>query len=207
MAVFACIVVFVGCPKRIGPERSEKWCVFAAYSPDTPTHAIVSYPVPFERNFRWVRKRSKSNSRRLKRVAEPIVDEDSNFATLRGEDDGKGRKIERRLAGDGHVVNINPYISGMIAASLGLKWADAIRRVCMYTKARDEHKGLYALLRGLFPVQELCACMTAILLARRDVLGQQMPLWRLLLPAVVLHGMANFRGMKVRSPVEGRVSF
>jgi hypothetical protein len=99
---------------------------------------------------------------------------------------------------DGLVTNVNPYVSGMLAVSLGLKWADAIRRVCMYTKARDEHKTLYALLRGLFPVQELCGCMTALRLARRDVLGQKMPLWTLLLPAVIVHGMANVRGMKVR---------
>lgn len=95
------------------------------------------------------------------------------------------------------VTYINPYISGMLAVSLGLKWADAIRRVCMYTKTGDEHKGAYALLRGLFPVQELCGCMTALRLARRDVLGQTMPLWSILLPSVVVHGMANFRGMKV----------
>lgn len=98
---------------------------------------------------------------------------------------------------DGIVTYINPYISGMLAVSLGLKWADAIRRVCMYTKTSDEHKGAYALLRGLFPVQELCGCMTALRLARRDVLGQTMPLWSILLPSVVVHGMANFRGMKV----------
>lgn len=98
---------------------------------------------------------------------------------------------------DGLVTNVNPYVSGMLAVSLGLKWADAIRRICMYTKAGDEHKDLYAFLRGLFPVQELCGCMTALRLARRDVLGQQMPLWSILLPAMIVHGMANFRGMKV----------
>lgn len=86
----------------------------------------------------------------------------------------------------------------MLAVSLGLKFADSIRRVCMYTKAGDEYKTLYAIMRGLFPVQELCGCMTALRLAKRDVLGQQMSLWSILLPAVVVHGMANFRGMKVR---------
>ena len=38
--------------------------------------------------------------------------------------------------------------------------------------------------------------MTALLLARRDVLGVQTPLWKILGPAVFIHGMANFRGMK-----------
>ena len=133
----------------------------------------------------------------MKLVAEPIVD-DTLDATFTISNDESTTKRRVRRPGDGHVVNINPYISGMIAVSLGMKWADAIRRVCMYTKPQDNHKGLYALLRGLFPVQELCACMTAIGLARRDVLGQRMSLWSLLLPAVVIHGMANFRGMKVR---------
>jgi hypothetical protein len=99
---------------------------------------------------------------------------------------------------NGLVTNVNPYVAGMLAVTLGLKWADAIRRVCMYTKASDEHKDLYALLRGLFPVQELCGCMTALRLARRDILGQKMPLWSILLPAMIVHGLANFRGMKVR---------
>ena len=97
---------------------------------------------------------------------------------------------------DGAVTNINPYISGMLAVSLGLKWADAIRRVCMYTKIQDEQKSVYAFLRGIFPVQELCGIMTALGLARRDVLGLKMPLWKLLLPATFVHSMANLRGMK-----------
>lgn len=123
-------------------------------------------------------------------MAEPIST-DGSEAEAFGED------VERIGQRDGFVTYINPYISGMLAVSLGLKWADAIRRVCMYTKAKDEHKAVYALLRGLFPVQELCGCMTALRLARRDVLGQKMPLWSILLPSVVVHGMANFRGMKV----------
>ena len=84
----------------------------------------------------------------------------------------------------------------MLAVSLGIKWADAIRRVCMYTKVQDEKKNIYAFLRGIFPVQEMCGIMTALGLARRDVLGLNMPLWRILLPAVIVHSMANLRGMK-----------
>ena len=38
--------------------------------------------------------------------------------------------------------------------------------------------------------------MTALLLARRNVLGVNTPLWKILGPAVFIHGMANFRGMK-----------
>jgi len=103
------------------------------------------------------------------------------------------------LQRNGQVINVNQYVSGMLAVSLGLKMADAIRRVCMYTKAGDQNKGFYALFRGIFPIQELCGTVTALGLARRDVLGQKMPLWKLLLPSAIIHGMANFRGMKVRT--------
>jgi hypothetical protein len=132
------------------------------------------------RNFSWVSKPSKHQNKK-KKVAEPIEADN-----------------DERGAGslDGTVTNINPYIAGMLAVSLGIKWADAIRRVCMYTKIQDEQKSVYAFLRGIFPVQELCGIMTALGLARRDVLGQKMPLWKLLLPATIVHSMANLRGMK-----------
>lgn len=54
-------------------------------------------------------------------------------------------------------------------------------------------KPFFALARGVFPVHELCGAFTALNLVRRDILGEQIPLWRLLAPAVVLHSMANFR--------------
>ena len=125
-------------------------------------------------------------------IAEPIKSIDET-------DESSAAPANRRhRAGslDGNVTNINPYIAGMLAVSLGIKWADAIRRVCMYTKTQDERKSVYAFLRGIFPVQELCGIMTALRLARRDVLGQKMPLWTLLLPAVIVHSMANLRGTK-----------
>ena len=140
-------------------------------------------PLPFvsRRNFVWVEKVKKHKK---KLIAEPI--------TPAADDDETGAR--RSL--DGAVTNINTYIVGMLAVSLGLKWADAIRRVCMYTKVRDEQKSVYAFLRGIFPVQELCGTMTALGLARRDVLGQKVPLWKLLLPATIVHAMANLRGTK-----------
>ena len=139
----------------------------------------------FFRNFSWVRKPSKHHKKQKKKaIAEPIT-----AGTAAANEKGSGRL-------DGTVTNINPYIAGMLAVSLGIKWADAIRRVCMYTKVQDEQKSIYAFLRGIFPVQELCGIMTALGLARRDVLGQKMPLWKLLLPATIIHGMANLRGMK-----------
>jgi hypothetical protein len=97
------------------------------------------------------------------------------------------------------VTNVNAYISNMLAVTLGIKLADSIRRVCMYTKPHHSAKTFYAICRGVFPVRELCGTATALGLARRDVLGQHIPIWKLLLPGCVIHGMANFRGMKVRS--------
>jgi hypothetical protein len=128
------------------------------------------------RNFNWVTKRSKSNHNKKKRVAEPIVRSDP---------------------GEKDVTKVNHYVSNMLAVSLGLKLADSIRRVCMYTKESHSDKSFYALFRGVFPIHELCGTVTALGLAKRDILGQKMPMWKLLLPAVIIHGMANFRGMKV----------
>jgi hypothetical protein len=85
----------------------------------------------------------------------------------------------------------------MLAASLGMKLSDSIRRIFMYTKARNQpDKAFYAFCRGMFPIHELCGVLTALSLAKRDVLGVDMPLWKMLFPAVLIHGMANFRGMK-----------
>ena len=135
-------------------------------------------------------------------IAEPIDDSDDDavFDSAITSDASSLllNNVQRQRPLDGKVTNINHYVSGMVAVSLGIKLADAIRRVCMYTRVDDEQKCLYAFLRGLFPVQELCGVMTALRLARRDVLGQRMPLWNLLLPAIIIHAMANLRGMKVR---------
>ena len=85
----------------------------------------------------------------------------------------------------------------MLAASLGLKLFDITRRILMYTKETDDYKHIYAIIRGTFPIHELCGTMTILLLARRDVLGVNLPMWKILGPAVFIHAMANFRGMKV----------
>ena len=95
------------------------------------------------------------------------------------------------------VSNINCYVTQMLAASLGLKLFDITRRILMYTKDIDDYKHIYAVLRGTYPIHELCGTMTIILLARRDVLGVNLSMWKILAPAVFIHAMANFRGMKV----------
>jgi hypothetical protein len=138
------------------------------------------------RNFLWVTKVSKSKTKRRlkkKKVAEAVP---------------------RTSMEDRGVTKVNSYVTNMLVVSLGMKLADAIRRTCMYTKSSDTNKGFYAICRGVFPIHELCGTATALALARRDVLGQSMPLWKLLLPSAIFHGMANFRGMKVRQFVAKR---
>ena len=135
------------------------------------TRLIVFF---FQRNFNWVPK-SSSKSKKKRRVAEAIVRKD----------------------GEHDCANANPYITQMLAISLGLKLSDAGRRILLYTKATNPNKSFYAFCRGIFPIQDLCGAMTAIALAKRDLLGVETPLWKLLAPAVVVHGMANFRGKKV----------
>ena len=86
----------------------------------------------------------------------------------------------------------------MLAISFGIKLCDACRRILLYTKPDQDHKLFYSFCRGWFPIQELCGTMTAIGLAKRKLLGIQVPMWKLLAPAVIIHAMTNFRGMKVR---------
>ena len=128
-----------------------------------------------QRNFKWTVKSSSKNKKSKRKKAEAVL----------------------RNPGDSEVTNINAYVSQMLAVSIGIKLCDSARRILMYTKASDNNKEFYALCRGIFPIQELCGTMTALALAKRDVLGWDMPLWKMLAPAVVIHGMANFRGMKV----------
>lgn len=102
-----------------------------------------------------------------------------------------------RKEGEQDIVNANQYVTCMLAASLGLKLCDVGRRILMYTKPHHSHKAFYAVCRGWFPIQELCGTMTALELAKRDLLGIHVPMWKLLAPAVLIHAMANLRGMKV----------
>lgn len=140
------------------------------------TKLVLLQMTKLPKNFQWKRakhKRGYSHNNKNRMVAEPILDQSEE------------------------VINVNAYVSNMLAVTLGIKLADSIRRVCMYTKPQHSAKTFYAIFRGIFPVRELCGTATALALARRDVLGQRVPLWNLLLPACVIHGMANFRGMKV----------
>lgn len=140
---------------------------------------ILQWSTELPRNFNWVNKSSKSRNgqgeKRSQLVAEPVL----------------------RRPGEVDVVNANQFVTHMLAASLGLKLCDSVRRILLYTKSHHESKSFFAFCRGVFPIHELCGTMTALGLAKRDLLGVEMPLWKILLPSVVVHGMANFRGMKV----------
>ena len=140
---------------------------------------VVRWTVSLKKNFSWIKKASappSNNNSRTKAcwTSEPIV----------------------RPPNEPDIVNANQYITQFLAASLGMKYADAGRRILLFTKASDPSKSLYAFCRGLFPLQELTGTMTALGLAQRDLLGVKRPTWKLLLPAIVIHGMANFRGKK-----------
>lgn len=135
---------------------------------------IVQWSVNLPRNYQW--KRRKSDKKGKKR--------------------SQARELIERSAGEHDVTNINTYVTHMLAASLGIKMCDTIRRILMYTKRKDVNKTFYAFCRGIFPIHELCGTMTSLELAKRYVLGMDVPVWRMIAPAVVLHGMANFRGMK-----------
>jgi len=120
----------------------------------------------------------------------------------------RGRKSNRRWiceivskdpllsSNEPKITNINSYVSHMLMISLGLKLSDSTRRILMYTKSSDLHKSFYSFSRGVFPIHELCGAMTALQLAKRDILGMNIAAWKMLLPALLIHGMANFRGMK-----------
>jgi hypothetical protein len=93
-------------------------------------------------------------------------------------------------------THVHTYLGGVVFASLGLKAADNARRVFMYTRPEHTSKFLFAFARGFFPLHELCAGLTAMNLARKEILGESVSRWRIYFPAVALHAWANFRGMK-----------
>ena len=166
-------------PKRITLFAADflSSCVASPIIEEYVKLKILQLSVPLPRNFQWCTKTLATGNRkkrRKRRVAE----------------------VAPRNPNEGEVTNINSYITHMLAVSLGMKLCDSSRRILMYTKAGHSNKSFYAFLRGLFPIQELCGTMTALALAKRDVLGVNMAQWQMLFPAVFIHGMANLRGMK-----------
>jgi hypothetical protein len=53
-------------------------------------------------------------------------------------------------------VSVRAHIIHMLAVSLGLRMADNIRRILLYTSPKDKYKTFFAICRSVFPVQELC---------------------------------------------------
>jgi hypothetical protein len=166
-------------PKRITLFAADflSSCVASPIIEEFVKLNILQLSVRLPRNFQWYTKTLASNKNKKK---------------------GKRRIVEAapKSPGGHDVTNINSYVTHMLAVSIGMKLCDNSRRILMYTKPGNANKSFYALLRGLFPIQELCGTMTALALAKRDVLGVKMAKWQMLAPAVVIHGMANLRGMK-----------
>lgn len=161
-------------PKRITLFAADFWasCLVSPIIEESLKLKVVHWSCKLPRNF----KRSKdvqNAKRRRNQSLQPVRSMDAP-----------------------QVTNINCYVTQMLAASLGLKLFDITRRILMYTKDSNLHKRTYAVCRGTFPIHELCGTMTALMLACRDVLGVNLPQWQILGPAVFIHGMANFRGMK-----------
>ena len=169
-------------PKRITLFAADfaSSCIAAPIIEEYMKLKVVQLSVRLPRNFVRVKRRRSSGGKK------------------------SGKKKKKRYAleriekgpGESDVTNVNAYVSQMLAASMGIKLCDSVRRILMYTKKDDASKSFYAFARGVFPIHEICGTMTALELAKRDLLGVDMPSWRLLLLAVVIHGMANFRGMK-----------
>ena len=163
-------------PKRITLIAADvaASCVIAPIIEEYTKLKLLEWTTRLPKNFKWELRESKRSKKRKRKVAEAVI----------------------RLPGQKDTTNANKFVTQMLAVSLGVKMCDTGRRILMYTKGHHESKGFYSLCRGIFPIQELCGTMTALALAKRDLLGVDYKTWQVLFPAVVLHAMANFRGMK-----------
>lgn len=169
-------------PKRITLFAADfaATCIAAPIIEECVKLQIVELTTKLPSNYRWRKalKHEESGNKKKKKRRKQFLEE-----------------IERQ-AGDPAVTNINSYMSHMYAASLGIKLCETTRRILLYTKNGDAHKSFYAFFRGFYPIHELCGCMTALELAKRNILGLNLPLWRMIFPAAFIHGMANLKGKK-----------
>ena len=55
-------------------------------------------------------------------------------------------------------------------------WSPSKIKCKLYTRPEHNQKVFFAFMRGLFPVHEICAALTAMQLAKRDILGKHVPL-------------------------------
>ena len=56
-------------------------------------------------------------------------------------------------------TSVHNYLGYLLAAGMGLKMADNMRRVCLYTRPENHQKTFFAFARGVFPVHEICAAL------------------------------------------------
>eukprot|EP00557_Chaetoceros_sp_GSL56_P000243 CAMPEP_0176501246 /NCGR_PEP_ID=MMETSP0200_2-20121128/14053_1 /TAXON_ID=947934 /ORGANISM="Chaetoceros sp., Strain GSL56" /LENGTH=1004 /DNA_ID=CAMNT_0017900109 /DNA_START=140 /DNA_END=3154 /DNA_ORIENTATION=+ len=169
-------------PKRITLFAADfaATCIASPIIEEYVKLKIVEFTTKLPSNYRWRKlpkheaHGNKKKKRRRKQFLEEIV----------------------RQPGDAAVTNLNSYMSHMYAASVGIKLCETTRRILLYTKQGDAYKSFYAFFRGFYPIHELCGCMTALELAKRNILGMNLPLWRMIFPAVFIHGMANLKGKK-----------
>mmetsp|Transcript_2853 Transcript_2853/g.3986 ORF Transcript_2853/g.3986 Transcript_2853/m.3986 type:complete len:458 (+) Transcript_2853:82-1455(+) len=107
-------------------------------------------------------------------------------------------KIKRNSKRNVEIVpsHVHSYVELIIAAAVGLKVADNGRRILMYNKSFHSQKFLFALLRGFYPLHEICAAISAMKLARKEVLGHKIGTFGIFVPAFLLHALSNFRGGK-----------
>ena len=70
----------------------------------------------------------------------------------KGQPDGKRKDVSKMTC----PVSVRAHIIHMLAVSLGLRMADNIRRILLYTAPKDKYKTFFAICRSVFPVQELC---------------------------------------------------
>lgn len=170
-------------PKRITLFAADlaATCIAAPFIEECVKLKIVELTTKLPSNYQWrkiPKQEANGSSKKKKKRRKQFLEE-----------------VERH-PGDAAVTNINSYMSHMYAASVGMKMCETTRRILLFTKNGDAHKSFYAFFRGFYPIHELCGCMTALELAKRNILGLNLPLWRMIFPAAFIHSLANLKGKK-----------
>eukprot|EP00622_Pseudochattonella_farcimen_P001408 FR736092.1.p1 GENE.FR736092.1~~FR736092.1.p1 ORF type:complete len:301 (+),score=31.31 FR736092.1:125-904(+) len=121
----------------------------------------------------------------------PIVEEAVKLMVLH-----RAKVLPSASGGNPKYASVHTYLGYMLCSAMGLKMADNLRRVSLYTRPTHTQRTFFAFARGIFPVHELCAALTAMQLAKKEILGRDWSTARILTPAILLHLMGNFRGKK-----------
>jgi len=131
-------------------------------------------------------------------VVAPIVEELFKLKLLRRAlRNNADKKQTIPLVAGQPLQSVKTYLVYSTAVCMGIKVADNTNRILKYLAPNQPHKSFFAVLRGVFPVQELCGGLTALAIAHRDVRGITSR-WDLsaIGPAVLLHSFAVLRGLK-----------